>query len=99
MSRVSLAACVTFAVVTASALPAEAAHRRCRTCPGGYSSGGWFHYRSGGGMYVPFSSPTQYASHETVVHGPAWPSPQPYWPAHGQPIRYSQPGCVGCMPR
>ena len=44
-------------LVAASAAPAEAGHRSCRTCSTG--QGNWFHFTSGSGYYVPYARKTE----------------------------------------
>ena len=96
------AACVVSLAVLGALLvaptDAEAGHRRCRTCCAGATSGGnWFHYTSGGGMYVPFARSTPVVT--TVSHGAVSSSPYVPPPAYGPPVQYAAPYCHGCRPR
>ncbi|HEX6987279.1 MAG TPA: hypothetical protein VF170_18015 [Planctomycetaceae bacterium] len=89
------------AAAIASALPADAGHRRSRSCaPCAGSSGNWYHFTSGRGMYVPFASETTpvsrptgsrviYATGPATYHGHAPPA------GYAPPVRYSTP-CRGC---
>ena len=91
LKRLGLSA--TFVLGVTMALPAEAAHRRCRTCSGGASQGGWYHFRSGHGMYVPFASQVVSAPSGTISHAPA--QMVHHGPVHGAgwPV---QPGPMPC---
>lgn len=88
-------------IVTTSALSAEAGHRRrCCSSASNCSRGGWYHFTSGSGMYVPFATET--VSTESSAgweHGPTACRRCGHPSGYVQPVRYGRPTCSGCYSR
>lgn len=81
---------VVAAALVMPASAAEGSHSRCRTC----SSGGWYHFTSGRGMYVPYASktvspPAQQMSGRVIMPSQAATDCRPA-------VRYVRP-CSGCV--
>ena len=94
------------AAAIAAASVSEAGHQGCRTCgTSGRGPGAWYHFTSGGGMYVPTArttvasysaspacstcQPVRHTSHQTVVYNSAVVHPT---------TSYARP-CSNCGPR
>ena len=75
------------ALIVGTALPVEAGRRHCRSCSTSSSSGrpagGWYHFTSGSGSYIPFAPQTVATSYADPVYG------QTVTSDCGRPARYS----------
>ncbi len=96
VTRLAFAAALLIAASTS-----QAGHRSCSSCgTAGRSAGNWYHFTSGGGMYVPTArtavastsmsacatcQPIRTVSHQTVVYGAT--------------VRPAAQGCSTCRSR